>query len=206
MNQDSEVPPSSRSTSNSRQSTKVRKTLRWSGFAALCLIQLTLGGISTVVLLLAVVNKTERDGLGVQFSIFLALCGLICLILSIYNSFRYGKLAGKFTLPDSILSQSTSKKIIKTVILSSLIGVCLAFLGSIAIAIVMFHKVLFVFEPGILFPNDQNIEFVSFLDVSISQACIGIMAAHCAGVVNSLWTLSQIEKQSSKNQQSMINY
>ncbi len=205
MNQDSEATPSSSpSTSESRQLRKVRKTLRCSGFATLCLIQLILGGWSTVLFLLVVVNKPERNSLGVQFSIFCGLCGLICLIISIYNSFRYGKLAGKFTTPDRVPSKSKSKKIINNVTLSSLVGVCIAFLGSTIIAGVIFSKILAI-QPGITFPECQNIVFITSTDVFLSQACINIMAAHCAGVVNSLWTLSQIEKQSIDNQQSMIN-
>ena len=182
--------------SNSQQSKKARKTLRWSGFAVFCLLQLILGSWSTVLLLLTVVNKKLERGLLVNLSILLALSGLVYLIISIYNSFYYGNRAGKFTIPDRVsLKKSTGKKIIKTIFLSSLIGICMAFLGSIIITGEILSKMLAP-QPGILFPNYQNTAFVTLTDIFISQACISIMAAHCAGVINSLWTLNQIEKSS----------
>ena len=51
-------------------------------------------------------------------------------------------------------------------------------------------------EQGMMFLGCENIAFIPFTDVFISQACISIMAAHCAGAINSLWTLNQIEKSS----------
>ena len=205
MTRKTDITPRYSSPSNSNQKlTKVRKTLEWSRFAAFFSIQLVLGTWSTVLLLLAVVNKAERNSLWVQFSILLALGGLVYLVISIYNSFHYGKMAGKFTIPDRVsLTKSTSKKIIRTVILSSLVGMCITSLGSTMIAGVIFSK-LFAFQPAIPFYKDAV--FVTSKDMFISQACISIIVAHCTGVVNSLWTLNQIEKQSINNRRSIINY
>ena len=179
-----------------RQYRKVRTTLKWSGFATLCSIQLILGVWSTLLLLLAVVSEFSRNRLGVQFSILLAIGGLIYLIISIYNSFHYGKKAGKFTIPDRVLlTRSTSKKILKTVILSSSIGICLTFVESTIIAVVFFSKLL---APVPLmagyYENHVLCEGMSVIIIIISQACIGMMAAHCVGLINSLWTLNQIKK------------
>ena len=179
-----------------RQYRKVRKTLEWSGFATFCSLQLILGVWSTLLLLLVVVNEAERNslGVGIQFSILLALTGLICLIISIYNSFYYGKKAGKFTILDRVsLTRSTSKKILKTIILSSSIGICLTFLSSTIIGVVIFSK-LFAYHPTLIIICYKNAVYVNVTDIYISQACINMMAAHCVGLVNSLWALNQIKK------------
>ena len=99
MNKKTNVEPCvySSANSNSRQ-LRVRKILEWSGFATFCLLQLILGCWSTVLLLLTVVNKTEKSSLLVNLSILLALCGLVYLTISIYNSFYYGKKAGEFSI------------------------------------------------------------------------------------------------------------
>lgn len=190
MPKESDTSSYSSSPTCDRQSRKVLKTLEWSGFATFCSFQLILGVWSTLLLLLAVVNKAHKNSLGVQLSILLAVGGLVYLIISIYNSFYYGKKASKFTVPDRVLlTRSTGKKILKTVILSSLIGICLTFLGSTIIAGVILSK-LMAFQPAI--PFYKNAVFVTTTDVAISPACISMMAAHCAGLVNSLWALNQI--------------
>ncbi len=176
-----------------RQYKKVRKTLEWSGFARFCSFQLILGVWSTLLLLLAVVNKAHKNSLGVQLSILLAIGGLVYLIISIYNSFYYGKKASKFTVPDRVLlTRSTGKKILKTVILSSLIGICLTFLGSTIIAGVIFSKRM-ALQPLIMGCYEHAV-FVTSKDMFISQACISMMAAHCAGLVNSLLAFNRIKK------------
>lgn len=182
---------------------KVKYTLKCSGFAALCLIQLVLGGFSTILFLLAVLNKISRNIQGVELSLFFAVCGLICLIIGIYNSFHYGKIAGKFTMADRVLPKKvTSKKIIKTVIVSSLLGICIAFLGVETMGGVVFLKMLVPEVVKIGYYDDKPHLFINFTDVLTILACTNIMAAHCAGVINSLWTLNQIEK---IHQQSIIN-
>lgn len=191
--------------SDSRRLPKERKTLKWSGFATFCLIQLLLGGWSTILFLLTVVNKPEQNSSLVNCSILLALCGLVYLVISIYNSFLYGKRAGKFTMLDGKpLKRSTSKKIIRTVFISSLIGVCVAFLGSTLIAGEIFSKLLAP-QSLRLVPRCENMAYITFPDIFISQSCINIIAAHCVGIVNSLWTLNQIEKSSVDNVPLTIN-
>ena len=176
-----------------RHSRKVRKTLEWSGFATFCSIQLILGVWSVLLLLLTVFNTALKNSLGVQFSTLLAVGGLVYLIISICNSFYYGKKAGKFTIPDRVLlTRFTSKKILKTVILSSLIGICLTFLGSTIITGVIFSK-LMASQP-LMMGCYEHALFIEAIDVILSQACISIMVAHCVGLVNSLWALNQIKK------------
>lgn len=182
MSKQSDISSCSASPPNSysQESVKARKTLEWSRFATFCLIQLILGGWSTILFLLAIVNKSEKNDLWVNLSILLALCGLVYLVISICNSFRYGTKAGKFFVLDGeSLKKSTSKKILRTVFISSLIGICITFLGSTIMAAEIFSKILAL--QGGIFSSCQNTVFITFIDISISQACINIMTAHCAG-------------------------
>ncbi|MEO1006023.1 MAG: DUF3611 family protein, partial [Cyanobacteria bacterium J06638_38] len=64
--------------SKSARLRRVATALKWAGLAGFW-VQLVLGVVSTVTLALAIVNKTERNSPGIGFSLFCAVCGLICL-------------------------------------------------------------------------------------------------------------------------------
>ena len=179
--------------SKSARMRKVATALKWAGLAGFW-IQIVLGVVSSVTLALAIVNKTERSSPGVGFSLFCAVCGLICLIVGICISFRYGKMAGKFARPNvTPPKKSTTIKIVQIGIITSLVGAVISILGAETIAGIVLSKTL-SFDPAKVFNNQSNSEFVNSLDVFIIQACINIIAAHIAGVVSSLWIYSSIDK------------
>ena len=199
MSQESDITPySERDSSNATSASKsarLRKiggSLKWAGFAGFW-IQVVLGVVSAVTLALAIVNESERSNSGVGFSLFCAVCGLVCLIVGICISFRYGKMAAKFSLPGATPpKKSTTIKIVQIAIVTSLAGALITILGAETIAGIVLSKTLSL-DPGKIFNSQTNTEFVNSLDVFIIQACINIIAGHFAGIVSSLWILNQID-------------
>lgn len=172
---------------------RVAKTLKWAGLAGFW-IQIVLGVVSSVTLALAITNRAERSSPGVGFSLFCAVCGLICLIVGICISFRYGKMAGKFSTPNvTPPKKSTTVKIVQIAIITSLAGTLITILGAETIAGIVLSKTL-AFDPAQVFNNRSNTEFVNSLDVFIIQACINIIAGHFVGLVSSLWIFNKIDR------------
>lgn len=201
MSKESDITPysdhvsasSSAPASKSARMRKVGQTLKWAGFAGFW-IQVFLAVVSSVTLALAIVNENERSNSGVGLSLFCAVCGLICLIVGICISFRYGKMANKFFQPNiTPPKKSTTIKIVQIAIVISLVGTLTTVLGAQTIAGIVLSKTLSL-DPGKIFNSQTNTEFVNSLDVFIIQACINIIAGHFAGIVSSLWILNQIDK------------
>lgn len=179
--------------SKSARLRRVAKTLKWAGLAGFW-IQIVLGVVSSVTLALAITNRAERSSPGVGFSLFCAVCGLICLIVGICISFRYGKMAGKFSTPNvTPPKKSTTIKIVQIAIITSLAGTLITILGAETIAGIVLSKTL-AFDPAQVFNNRSNTEFVNSLDVFIIQACINIIAGHFVGLVSSLWIFNKIDR------------
>ena len=200
MSKESDITPysdsvssSSPPTSKSARMRKVGNALKWAGFAGFW-IQVFLAVVSSVTLALAIVNENERSNSGVGFSLFCAVCGLICLIVGICISFRYGKMANKFTIPNTVPpKKSTTVKIVQIAIVISLAGTLVTILGAQTIAGIVLSKTLSL-DPGKIFNSQTNTEFVNSLDVFIIQACINIIAGHFAGIISSLWIYNQVDK------------
>jgi uncharacterized membrane protein len=196
MNKDSEITPFSSKSPKSSSSSKINRVtfaFKWAGTIGFW-TQLVLGVISTVMLLLTITSSAERSNAGTGFSMFCAACGLICLIVGIYFSFRYSKMAKSFNNTNETRPKKTQTlQLIQISIIVSLVGMFLAILGSEAIAGIVLSKIL-VFDPARFFNNRNNSEFVNSLDLFIVQANTNIIAAHFAGLVSSLWLLNRIIK------------
>jgi Protein of unknown function (DUF3611) len=199
MPKESEITPFSGSSSSSATPGKaerlrrVAQALRWAGLAGFW-VQLVLGVVSSVTLALAIVNQNERSSPGIGFSLFCAVCGLICLVVGICIAFRYGKMASKFSRSNSVPPKKSSTiKIIQVAIITSIVGTIFSIIGGETITGIVLSKTL-AFDPAKVFNNQNNTEFVNSLDVFIIQACFSIILAHCTGLVSSLWIYSRIDK------------
>ncbi len=200
MSKESEITPFSGSSGSappplgkSARLKKVAHALKWAGLAGFWL-QLVLGVVSSVTLALAIVNQAERSSAGIGFSLFCAVCGLICLVVGICISFRYGKMASKFAKPNAAPpKKSTTIKMVQIAIITSIVGTILTILGGETITGIVLSKTL-AFDPAKVFNNQSTTEFVNSLDVFIIQACFSIILAHCIGLVSSLWIYSRIDK------------
>ena len=201
MSQESEITPYSDSTSSSSSTPasksarmrRVSSALKWAGLAGFW-AQLVLGVVSTVTLALAIVNQTERSSPGIGFSLFCAVCGLICLIVGICITFRYGKMAAKFSRPNATPpKKSTTIRMVQIAIIVSIAGTIVTILGGQTITGIVLSKTL-AFDPAKVFNSGSKTEFVNSLDVFIIQACFSIIFAHCVGLVSSVWVYSRIDK------------
>ena len=200
MSKESEITPysdransSSAPASKSARMRKVANALRWAGLAGFW-IQLVLGVVSTVTLALAIVNQAERSSPGIGFSLFCAVCGLICLVVGICITFRYGKMADKFAKPLATPpKKSTTIKMVQIAIITSIVGTIITIVGGETITGIVLSKTL-AFDPAKVFNNQSSTEFVNSLDVFIIQACFSVILAHCTGLISSLWIYNQIER------------
>ena len=179
--------------SKSARMRRVATALKWAGLAGFW-VQLVLGVVSTVTLALAIVNQAERSSPGIGFSLFCAVCGLICLVVGICIAFRYGKMAAKFSRPNTTPpKKSTTIKMIQIAIITSIAGTVITIIGGETITGIVLSKTL-AFDPAKVFNSRNTTEFVNSLDVFIIQACFSIILAHCAGLIGSLWIYTRIEK------------
>ena len=200
MSKESEITPfkgknndASAGMSKSARLRRVANTLKWAGLAGFW-VQIFFGVVSTVTLALAITNRAERANTGIGFSLFCAVCGLICLLVGISISFRYSKMARQFATPNiSPPKKSTTVKTVQIAIITSLIGTLITIIGAETIAGIVLSKTL-AFDPARVFNNRSNTEFVNSLDVFIIQACINIIFAHFAGLVSSLWVFTRIDR------------
>lgn len=199
MSKESEITPfrsnndTSPPQSKSARMRKVASALKWAGLAGFW-IQLVLGVVSTVTLALAIVNQAERSSPGIGFSLFCAVCGLICLVVGICITFRYGKMADKFTRPQTVPpKKSTTIKLVQIAIITSIVGTIITIIGGQTITGIVLSKTL-SFDPAKVFNSQSTTEFVNSLDVFIIQACFSIILAHCTGLISSLWIYNQIDK------------
>ncbi|MEL6439684.1 MAG: DUF3611 family protein [Cyanobacteria bacterium J06621_8] len=179
--------------SKSARMRRVATALKWGGMAGFW-VPLVLGVVSTVTLALSLVSESERNSPGIGFSLFCAVCGLICLVVGICIAFRYSKMADKFARPNTTPpKRSTTIKIVQIAIITSIVGTIITILGGQTITGIVLSKTL-AFDPAKVFNSQSSTEFVNSLDVFIIQACFSIILAHCTGLVSSLWIYSSIEK------------
>lgn len=199
MAKESEITPFSGAgeSTQSFKSPKIRRiasAFKWAGFVGFW-VQLVLGVISTVVMLLAITNRTETSRPGTGFSLFCAACGLICLVVGIYFSFRYGKMATRFASNGgSRPKKTTALKTIQIGLVVSLVGMFLAIVGAQAIAGIVLSKILAFGQGEVFSANSNRKEFVNSLDLFIVQANTNIISAHFAGLASSLWLLNRVTK------------
>ena len=171
---------------------RVANALKWAGAIGFW-AQLVLGVVSTLALGVAIVTESERNSPGVGFSLFCAVCGLICLVVGICISFRYTKMATKFSRPNTTPKKSTTLKMIQIAIITSLAGTIITIIGGETITGIVLSKTL-AFDPAKVFNSRNTTEFVNSLDVFIIQACFSTILAHIAGLVSSLWIYINIDK------------
>ena len=202
MSKESEITPFESKTNSSSTSPPLSKSARMRRVATALKLaglagfwgQLVLGVVSSVTLALAIVNQSERSSPGIGFSLFCAVCGLICLVVGICIAFRYSKMASKFAKPNAAPpKKSTTIKMVQIAIITSIAGTIITIVGGETITGIVLSKTL-AFDPARVFNSRSTTEFVNSLDVFIIQACFSIILAHCIGLVSSLWVYTRIDK------------
>ena len=121
---------------------------------------------------------------------------LFLQLLGICSAFLNGKMAGKSTTLNNIPQQkSIIVKIIKIAVLIGLVGASVTFLGVEIRSGFVFSKMMAI-TPGIPFYSCESFSYLCITSVEILtiKACANLMAAHCVGLVGSLWALNIIKR------------
>ncbi len=159
-------------------------------------IHLILGSISGIIMLLVTFSRTttEDSSTGSGLSIFIAIFSLIALGFRVYWAWRYSQLAKKLqrTNPNIQPSRTEIIQILRIGLLTSLIGLFLAFIAS-EINLVSLVAGAIARPQGIAVYDREQV--VKIADLLLILAQINILGAHFLGSVNSLGLLNWISKE-----------
>ena len=158
-------------------------------------VQIFLGVVSALILGGAAISQNIGAGgdAGSGFGIFLAICGLVTLGVSVYFCFRYVSISKLLESGDPTMrpSKPDTLQVIRLGLIVNLIGMFLTILGAEATVGVVLGKALA--QPSGLTTYDPSL-FVRAIDIFIVQANTNTIAAHFSGIVASLWLLNRITR------------
>lgn len=163
--------------------------------------QVVLGVVSTLVLLFASLSRDvgpqAQRSPGTGIGIVLAVSGVVTLGLSIYLTFRYTRIAKR--LESSNINTRPRKvdtiQILRLGLIVNLVGVLLTILGAQAIAGTLILRSLSLPQTGFGAAIYNPQQLIRPLDIFVVQANTNTVAAHFAGLVNSLFLLNRITRQ-----------
>ncbi|MGB3263546.1 MAG: DUF3611 family protein [Microcoleus sp.] len=160
-------------------------------------IQLFFGAVSGIVLLFAMLgrNMSEQanNNAGIGFGVILALVGLLLLSFRIFWDFRY-RLLGRLLHAENSQVYPSQQHITRTLrigLISSLVGVLIAFVASEETVGVVLAKTLS--QPQALAAyTPENV--IRSLDIFVMLANVNLIGAHFFGAVTSLSLLNWVEE------------
>ena len=161
-------------------------------------LQLVLGVVSTLLLLVFVTfgrrPGTASSSAETGFGVFLAICGLVALGISIYLAFRCKNIGRQLQSPNS--SNHPGKletvKTLQLALIVNLVGMLLTLLGAQAI---VGSLVVRAVSPQAVTTQlfDPN-RIISGQDMFVVQANTNTITAHFVGLVASIWLLNRITR------------
>jgi hypothetical protein len=183
---------------------RIANTLRLVGWVSLWL-QLALGAACVLMVLFAVsgrnfsqivtrtpntpsaglVNSTPTPTPGSGLGIFWAFCGILALLFSIYLFFRVTRFARRLHNPNPALHPKKTEviKLLKIVVVASLVGMLLTILGGGSSVGVLLEKS--IAQPQGVAIYDPN-RIIRSLDIFVAMANMTGITAHFIGTVASL--------------------
>jgi hypothetical protein len=160
-------------------------------------IQLFLGAVSGIVLLFAMLgrNMSEQtnNNAGIGFGIVLAIVGLLLLCFRIFWDFRY-RLLGRLLHAENSQVYPSKEHITQTLrigLISSLVGVLIAFVASEETVAVVLAKTLSQPQAALATYTPENV--IRSLDIFVTMANVNLIGAHFFGAVTSLGLLNWVE-------------
>jgi hypothetical protein len=168
----------------------------WIGFWA----QLVLGVVSAVILLVFAIfgqrASSSGNNPGTGFGIFLAVCGLVALGVSIYLAFRYTRLGNQLqsSNPNNRPRKSETVQVLRLGVIVNLVGILLTLLGAQAIVGTFAARAISQPQLAIYAPQQGNQAWITGLDMFAIQANTNIVFAHFAGLVAALWLLNRVNR------------
>ncbi len=183
----------------SSQLRAIAQTLRFVGWISLW-TQLVLGVVSGGILLFAILSRgtgTTSNNPVTGFGAFLAIGGLITLIVGIYLAFRYTRIGRQL---ESANANNRPRKletiqVLRLGLIVHLVGMLLTILSAQAISGTLLTKSLTLPQTatGVYTQVDPS-RAIQSLDIFIVQANTNTVTAHFAGLVASLWLVNRITR------------
>ncbi len=161
------------------------------------ILQLVLGVVSTLLLLVFVIGRrpgTPSATAETGFGVFLAVCGIISLGISVYLAFRCKNIGRKLqsTNPSNRPRKIETVKTLQLALIVNLVGMLLTLLGAQAIVGSLVVKAVSSQAITTLGAVDPN--RISGQDMLVVQANNNTITAHFVGLVGSIWLLNRITK------------
>jgi hypothetical protein len=157
--------------------------------------QIVLGVISGVLLLIAsasLIGAKQRTS-GIEIGVLCAIGGAGFLVVAIFFSSRYMKIARQMMAGDEVSrpKKADTIQLIRQGLISNITGMFLTILGAQALAGIVLIKSLNV-PQGTFNVGSNPTQFVNSVDLLIVQANTNTILAHFTGIVTSLWLLNRI--------------
>ena len=159
-------------------------------------IQLFFGAVSGIVLLFAMLGRNmseQANNAGIGFGVFLAIIGLLLLCFRIFWDFRY-RLLGRLLHAENSQVYPSKEHITHTLrigLISSLVGVLIAFVASEETVAVVLAKTLSQPQTMAAY-TPENV--IRSLDIFVTMANVNLIGAHFFGAVTSLGLLNWVEE------------
>jgi Protein of unknown function (DUF3611) len=158
-------------------------------------LQLALASTSGIALIFAILSRNvgeTSDSVGISFSIFLAVVGVLLACFSIVWAFRDRGLARRLQSSDRTIHPRKEEVIqaLKIGLIVSFVGMLIAFVASEVSAIAVLSKSLAV-PQGVAVYNRQNL--IRSLDILVILSNVNLMGTHLIGSITSLGLLEWIE-------------
>jgi Protein of unknown function (DUF3611) len=180
---------------------QIALTFRLSGWISFW-TQLVLAVFSLLALALAAIsprptatpNNPATTNPGTGFGIFLAGCGLVILLGSIYLAFRYTRIARQLQSPNASVRprKADTIKVLRLGLLVSLGGMLVTLFGAYAIVGTLVGKS--ISGQALTTPFLDPSRIISGSDMFGVQSNLNTLGGHFVGIVSSLWLLNRIER------------
>lgn len=160
--------------------------------------QVVLGAIASIIFLFALIGQETRAGIqdpGRGGGAFFAVCGLLVLYFSIFQAFRYTRLAQQLRSPDTAVrpTKATTIQMIKFGLVCNIVGMSLSLLAAEAITGILLSKSLF--QPQGLIATGADLgRFIEPIDLFVLLGNTHTTVSHFVSIVGSLWLLNAINR------------
>ncbi|HEY9908021.1 MAG TPA: DUF3611 family protein [Thermosynechococcaceae cyanobacterium] len=158
-------------------------------------IQLGLGTVSVLALLFAYSGRNFTDTtVSISVGIFWAITAIVTLLINLFQSFRYTRLARRFRNPDAPQppKKNDTVQIVRWSLVIAIVGVTLALLGSGSAIGVMLAKAI-ALPQGVAIYDPSKI--IRAMDILVAGANLVAIAAHFIALVMNLWLFGWLSRQ-----------
>lgn len=179
--------------SSSSKIRSIGQNFRITGWISFVL-QLVLGVVSSMLLLVFTIRPPGSPSSSAEtgFGVFLAICGIVALGISVYLAFRCKNIGRQLqsTNPSNRPRKNDTVKTLQLALSVNLVGMLLTLLGAQAIVGSLVFKA--ARQVGTPFTNTSA--FITAQDMFVVQANANTITAHFVGLAASIWLLNRITR------------